>query len=382
MKPLKHFTYGPVTARVESDEPEPLVWLEEFLTPSFTSAPEGKTGCTVALVEDDRLHDETLRRGPRPGDRKLDCFSLDRGLLRLPSWNSDGAERVLFDEDLNVFYFVDREPSSVRILARPRRPSGRIALMRATREFAMSASWTGQSLIVHGAALELGNAGIVIAGPKRAGKTSLLIHLLHTAGARFVANDRAVVDLASPEAEVRGMPTVVTVRSDTLDLFSGFGSRLLERGYDHCLALGETGEPRPFRAQAGDSVNLTPAQFCSLLGSRLRGRSPLRALLFPRVTDRSGGIVARELSPRRAASLLAETLFARASLHGTSEVFATASADPPLDRPDLEALCRTLAAGVRSFECALGRNAYEDGTRADFLGSVLESEASARNPLG
>jgi hypothetical protein len=49
--------------RVVTGDPEPLRWLEEFLTPSFERAPDGDAECRVALAED--LAASLLGSGPR-----------------------------------------------------------------------------------------------------------------------------------------------------------------------------------------------------------------------------------------------------------------------------------------------------------------------------
>jgi hypothetical protein len=326
--------------------------------------------CTVALVADDRSYDETLRRGPQADGRQVDCFVLDSGLVRLPLWASPTDERVIFDQRFKAFYCIDSDNSRVRILAGSRNLDARFALMRVVREFAMSSSHTRDGLVIHGAALAMENDGIIIAGPKRAGKTTFLIHCLQAAEARFISNDRVVVSLASAEPVLRGMPTIVTVRDQTLDLFPALQQPLLESRYDYRLALGEEERDSTptVRLRCGRPFDLAPAQFCALLQARMSGQSRVRALLFPRVTEEIDGIQLRNLSAQAAHERLSAALFGIGSSRKTSRAFVLTSDDLCVDQANVDRLCLALTTQVQCFECQLGRQAYQKTTAVtDFL---------------
>lgn len=374
MRGSQCFAYKGLTVRVQSDDPAHLLWLEEFLTPSFTLMEEAEADRTVVVTVDDRGYDEAFRRGPHSDGHQVDCFMLDSGPVRLPVWVSASVERVIFDERFKVFYLVSRDGAQIGILTASQNQAARIALMRVVREFAMMHSWTGTRLIIHGAAFAVGESGVIIAGPKGAGKTSLLIHSLQDAGARFITNDRVVVDLAGAEPMLHGMPTIVTIRDQTLDLFPELGKRLLQGGYDHRFTLTETipEETRAVRSQRGRPIDLTPAQFCTLLDVSMREQSPVRALLFPRVTEGDDGLHLRELSAQAAGERLSMALFGARSSQRTSQVFTSASHLPCIDHASLENLCAVLTARIRCFDCWLGRQAYQKGTAgADFIKQAL-----------
>lgn len=374
MRGSQCFAYKGLTVRVRSDDPALLLWLEEFLTPSFTLVERVAADCSVVLMVDDRDYDETFRRGPHSEGRQVDCFMLDSGPVRLPVWTSANGERVIFDERFKVFYLVSRDSAQIGILTASQNRAARIAVMRVVREFAMMHSWTATSLIIHGAAFAVGESSVIIAGPKGAGKTSLLIYCLQDAGVRFITNDRVVVDLAGSEPVLRGMPTIVTIRDQTLDLFPKLGKRLLRGGYDHRFALTETTpeEIRAVRPQRGRPINLTPAQFCALLDVGMRDQSPVHALLFPRVTEGDDGLHLRELSAQAAGERLSMALFGARSSQRTSQVFTSASHLPCIDHASLENLCAVLTARIRCFDCWLGRQAYQKGTAgADFIKQAL-----------
>ena len=72
-------------------------------------------------------------------------------------------------------------------------PTARVALMRVVREYAMLYATQAGWLILHAAAVCVGGDAFVIAGPKRAGKTTLLLHALRNEQGAYVSNDRVAL---------------------------------------------------------------------------------------------------------------------------------------------------------------------------------------------
>ena len=315
------FTYRGLAVSVEASESAALAWLEEFLIPAFALAEGVDPACHVALVDDECAYQDALRRTARVEGEPIACFSLDSGLIRLPSWRWSAEERVIFDGDSQVFYLVNRDSSRIRVLADRPWASRRIAFMRVVRELATSHVWGGESLIVHGAAVAVGDRGLLIAGPKGAGKTSVLLHLLlHQPGTRFVSNDRVVVDF-EPAAVLRGMPTVATIKEHTLGLFPGLEARLRQRNYDARLTLDELKHGFASSVRGAESrVGLAPVQLCAVVGAEMLGAAPAGALLLPRVNQDEEGIQVTPLSPRIAADAVRAHLVGGA-VPAVSEVF-------------------------------------------------------------
>jgi hypothetical protein len=86
--------------------------------------------------------------------------------------------------------------------------------MRAVRELAMGHAGD-RGLLLHAAAGAVAHRVVVLAGPTAAGKTTLLLHLLRSGVARYVANNRVRVSLGEDPPRARGMPTIVTIRPRT-----------------------------------------------------------------------------------------------------------------------------------------------------------------------
>src|SRR5262249_43903094 len=227
----RNFQYRDLTVSVSTADPTQLRWLEEFLCPQFAIVYGGSPNCHVAVVMDTGQYIDTFRRGPRSDGGRIDCFALDNGLVRLPAWESLDDTQVIFDPDFKLFYLVNPGRSQVRILAPSGSLSVRTALMRVVREFAMISSVRAGALIIHGAAFGVGDRGVVIAGPKKAGKTTLLMHVLRNVPARFLSNDRVVAAWEDGDPTLYGMPTIVTVRQQGARRLRFLHERLLVSSY-------------------------------------------------------------------------------------------------------------------------------------------------------
>lgn len=370
----KDFSYDDLIVRVSSDDPSALSWLEEFLSPQFEVGERGAYDCRVRLIADTKRYEATLH-GRAWNDGQLEeCFALDSGPVRLPLWDAPSTDRIIFDQAHTTFYVMDPRNASVDVLTPVGNLAARLSLMRVIREFAMNDAIGRGRLILHASGLVVGGKGIMMAGPKGAGKTTLMIHLLRHPGAEYVSNDRIVITYDDRGLRFRGMPTIVTIRFPTLEMFPVVRDRLLSSPYRDRLTLGEAKTARkPFRAMADPQVSLSPAQLCDLLRVRSAGHGGVEALVFPQVTGRSGGIELEQLSTQAAAARLADSVFSVRSPNRASRVFVLSANSPGPDQGWLESLCRRLVSQVRCYDCRLGSEAYEsERTAATFLQHVLQ----------
>jgi hypothetical protein len=366
--PATALRYLGLTVRVESMDPEDLVWLEEFLVPPFELV-EGVAGdCAVSCDIDAERHGALLRDGTTSDGATLACFALEQRLVRLPVWSSHRGERLVYDEEFNVFYRRTVGAPHVHLLTPPGNRAARIALMRAVREFATNQAWRSGGLVVHAAAFAIGDDGFVLAGSKGAGKTSLLTHMLRHREARFVSGDRARLAPAGDGPVIRGLPTLVSLRAGTLAMFPELRDQLATRTYQHALRLGEaTATPVSAQRSANDGRSLSPAQFCELLGVTRTAQARLAAVLFPRVTGARGGIGLDPLSAERGTARLIDSLFRRTLSGQAPGLFDLHGVDPVSGEGSVEERCRAVAARVPCFECRLGLNAYDDPAGIDSL---------------
>jgi len=362
------FSFGDLGILVQSVDRGHLAWLTEFLTPQFEVRADAAHICRVSLVEDRAQYDAALTAGPEGGARE--AFALDRGVVSLPRWR--GAETRLFDFKRQLFYDLGGSPVSVTILSEPGNLQVRAALMNVVRELVTNHAQRTGGLLLHASAFAAGRRGVIMCGPKKAGKTTLLVHALRTGSVEYVSNDRVLVPPgASPHAH--GVPTVVRLRRGTLDVFPTLAESLASTGYEQRLSLEESvGRPAAGVAPLSGARRLSPAQLCRVLGVQARAACEIAALVFPRITGEPGALSLRCLTPGQAALQLEAALFGIGPGRWTSDVFTLPDDPPPPDRGELDSRCRGLADHVPGFECRLGLNAY-DGARAtdDLLTTLL-----------
>lgn len=164
---------------------------------------------------------------------------------------------------------------------------------------------------------------------------------------------RVLIDRHRPSRRI-GLTTVVQVQAPTFTLFPGLRERLLPE-WDHRLALRErsasVGFPEP-----GQAHQLTPAQFCGLVDTPMRGWARGNVVLFPRLDESCDGMALEPVSSTVAASRLREHLLGGAH-PALSEVFSLSPAS--IDAQTLDRICREIATRARCFDCRLGRNAYQ-----------------------
>jgi hypothetical protein len=337
-----------LTVRICCRDRGHLAWLEEFLTPWFESVPAGEGVGEVMIAADGDEYDRRVAQGPRADAAAVHCFSLDSGAVRLPLWSSESDRQIVFDQRLRAFYEVEEAARRVTVLTRPDDLSVRFAAMRIVRELAQERARSRGHLLLHAAALSIDGRSFAIAGAKGAGKTSLLVASLLGGSGRFVSNDRIVVRLGADGASVHGMPTLVSVRAPTLEAHPDLRREIERKRYDHMRVLGEAGEGRR-RWQNGSSIDLSPAQFCELLGVDAAAEGRLAALLFVRSYSLGGGVRLGTLGVDRTADHVARARLGSEAEDTPPSIFASllGPAAPPTDRRDIE---RRLAACVPGFE--------------------------------
>jgi hypothetical protein len=375
------FEYGEFRVAVSSDDASHLSWLEEFLAPSFLVGRRGvardfPADCTIALTSDQERYERLCAGGP--SGEMADAYALDRKIMQLPTWNSEGASRVAWDEESNVFHIVDATAHHIQIVAPDHKPISdtgctvRIAFMRAVREVTMLHT-RGVGSLMHAAAFALGDAGVLAAGPKRAGKTTLLTYALTAAGAALVANDRVLVRPSGEEAVVRGMPTILTLREGTLEFFPEIRTRLTEAG----LHIGATLQEAKRKASSGSPFAVGPsgeghfavtgAQLCEAAGTTQIAEARLAGILFPRVGDSRGALTLHRLEPDDAFGELTRSVFGSDRRPATRALFDLADESGRQGTHEASSMCRTLASTVPCFSCDVGPDSYRMDDSAEAL---------------
>ena len=342
---------------VEAPERALLDWLAEFLAPAFAPRELEPADCRVAVVVDaERL--AAARARAADDAAPITCLVQDRELITLPARRDAGGLTILHDE-ARVAYQVSPDRRHITVLTGPGNRDVRGALMKVVREVAMSAAWTPDGLVLHAAACAVGECATLIAGPKRAGKTSLLLHALGIPGARLLANDRTVLAAEDGRLVAHGLPTIVTLRPDTVARrFADETARRSALRYGFGLTVAEAEARPPVGDPSPRQLGCSPAQLARLLGVELVGPRAAAALLLPRVDPAARGIALRRLDDDEAARRLPDVLFAAHSAPQVSEAFALPARSAVPGERELPTRWRNAVERLRVFDCRLGPDAY------------------------
>lgn len=365
-----YLNYQGLQLAVSADCEADLIWLQDFLGPSyrpmdgFADGPIHRVG-----LHGDPNWAHWIAEWERHGHRQhVLAHVLDGKDLQLPCLQQDDGSLLAWDDLFGCFY--RRDPAGVTSVLRsvgpplPRRP--RLALMRAVREFALHHELRQGALALHASGLVRDGKAILFAGPRKAGKTTLLSACLsQVPDLKLLANDRVMLSPGQTGWSCRGMATAVSVRPGDEDLLPGLRQQL------HRHTLGpEVGPDEPMAREfpLQGRLMLSPSQYCRGLGVTMAAESQTAFILLPRVDPTVHGLRWRRLDSKAAASLLAGALFGTTHPFSRSELFDTPESGlfpRPTDRFEL---VHQLSREVPCGELVIGSEAY----RCESLQSLLD----------
>ncbi|MEQ9641167.1 MAG: hypothetical protein RIM84_14180 [Alphaproteobacteria bacterium] len=351
----RRFTFAGAAVDVAANQPEPLDWLAGIVP---ETAP-GPVRLSVELINDDAVH-AGLRQRPVPTlVSPVPTFARHRRHVAALDHTFDGGERTLYDPDFDLFYVVGEH--RVRIVARRDNLRARLRLLHILREVGLATACQRRALILQAAALIVDGQALLVVGPPRSGKTTLLAHLLRQPGATYLA-DQLVVLLAQGDGFMAmGVPSIVEVRPDTPRLLGGDLARLVHDADSAFLTPAERAARAVPQPTDDGRLVLTPRQFADAMGAGRAEQAPVVGILLP---DTAGPARSRELQripveaaePRVANAVFriafggaAQSLFAHFAGTGTSASY----------RSDLTLLQR-LVQTVPTFDCSISADAFDD----------------------
>jgi len=341
------------------------VWLEEFICPAYQPVDCEDSDWTVTLERQSPLYSTSVERSSLPPLSAVDFFTLDGSFQKHELLEDDGHCLMAYDRKNRVFYIVDKIHSVVRILAPEVGHCCRMPLARVLRELATMHCLNVGHLHCHAAAFAFGNQAIMLAGGKRSGKTSALIHSLSQPATQFITNDRLFVKHEYDRLLVRGMPTILKVRTESLEMLPAFGRRF--RGYPYRYQFGLNESKRRVsvwrKRMFGTTdvvARVSNAQFCDLMNVSAIGQANLASVVFPRVTADVNRVLIERLPPEVAASrLFNECLLAASSPQRTAEAFLREDDRSVLSDQAVQRQCERIAYQVPCYDCALGPASYQ-----------------------
>ena len=368
---------GAARVVVETDDQGASRWLAEFVTPWFEPCPALSSARSIRFTVS-RAEFEAIERGYAEATTCLvPCFALDRGVVALPGWTEAGTT-IMADTELGSFYRVSG--TAVEVIARPEFPRARIALMRVVRELLVAAAQAANRLLdLHAAAFAMPAGAVLLVGPKRAGKTTLLTHFLRQGGASLIANDRVLVDVEPVSPIAFGVPTLVSVRMDTLELFPDLRRSPNER--PAVFHSGESAGPLIFEppgAGPSSDFGLSPKQLAQRCGSGTTRCAPIAAIVFPEIDAASSGWSLEPLAIDVGSMQLFDARYGVGATTRPRTIFEEIVGRCELHGDNAQTQGARLSAAVPLFRCRLGAGAYRNGA-SELLQSLVGERAAAES---
>jgi hypothetical protein len=371
-----------IAIAVVSADATAIAWLEEFLAPPFAIDSRRAPDVVLRLEVDAERHTALTRERDAQvayGDEPF--FRLDQGVVVMPTFRVAGAT-FAYDAKYECFYALDA--TTVEVVGHPRSPVYRAGVMRVVREIASVVALRGGAHLLHAGGIARDGEGILIAGRKEAGKSTLLCYLAPAAGAQLLANDRMLVWRDDGGLEVCGIPTVVGFRPQTLALFPELVRDLPAVPRPSALTVAE------LRAAAAEypaidaraRIRLSPSQLESRLGVARAARVPLRAMLFPQRGDAAAAVTIARLPADVARACLEDARFGAHSSPQTTvfeRVWGTAPADAlgaasAAGAEGRHALYEAIASSVPCYRVGMTLDAYRTGAARARVLAVLDVE--------
>jgi hypothetical protein len=352
------YRFGGASLVVDPGDLDTGRWLREFLTPWFAAEPPVAPSPAVRLLTNARRHAELRARQTEVVTRPVPCFVLDSALVSYPGWTEPDGTSVVADTEYDCFYCV--RGADVEVIARPQERVARVGLLRVVREIvALRALAAPGMLDLHAAAFVHRGRAILLMGGKRAGKATLLAHVLASGQSDLLANDRLMIERDT--ADVLGVPTVVPVREETERRFPALGSGLPRRAT--LFHAGELGLPDAVTPTPGARLVLSPGQFAHQLGAGAAGRAPLGAIVFPEIAPEEKVWSLLPMGREECALRLCEGLYAGRAEPRATTIFQTLAGESANVQAQL-ALARQIASTATVVRCRLGPDAYRGHARA------------------
>ena len=345
---------------IRGNDPAPLRWLEEFVSPHLRQDTEAAPKREIRVVIDADRYAYMLAEGGDCRAHQIDCFTRDGQFERHTLWRDGKESRLIHLEEAQALLALPSTDGAIDLIAQADCKAVRSALMRVVRELTTLWALHRGDLFMHSAAAVHRGGALVIAGDKSAGKTTMLLHALRQPRAQFLSNDRVLVELGPQGPIARGMPTIVKVRGECLQHIPGLSEPGQEHPLRHYLTIQECVqgsdliEP-PKRCPA----SMSPAQFCRWLDVEAVAEAPLETVVFPRVDPTVDGFAVRPLSVSEAAGRLAASLFSPGDAGPLSEAFRLVWDDSFPSRDATYQACHKLAELCPCHECRVGPDAYQ-----------------------
>lgn len=263
-------------------------WPRRYLRPAYAFAePAAIRAPAVRVVCCSVLHDRARRL--------LDAAGSGRPAA---TYEGNAARRhELGGGRLAVAYvqrpgvtFVDRAARVVSFVTADDDDQAPFEAARLVREVLTKALEERGLFVLHAGAVRVAGRGVLICGPKHAGKTTVVCALAEHAGAAFIANDRVYVGAVGMRPQLQAWPMSVRVGIGTCLASPRLRGRLRpgtafaypQTGWDPAAGIAEAQARRLARTPLGPKVELIPSELARTLETTLAESAAVGCIVLPR----------------------------------------------------------------------------------------------------
>lgn len=353
--------FGETVIEFVCDDPVASTWIAEFMQPWFTPT-SGAAAWRVRVNVSSKRYRETRRRCAGAGDPHA-CFAVDRHMVVLPGWKLADTVVIADDERPCMLLWKGRD---IEMICDPASRRWRFTLMRVLRE--IGATRLRQSrLDLHAAAVEANGQALLISGAKRAGKTTLTIHLLRSGECRLIANERVFVGDAAGFGAL-GVPGAIKIRTDTLRRFPELRRGLPNLAMPYLHTMQELDGADGSEGPCSDELALTAAQLSRQVGAQMIAEAPLGAIVFPEICEDVETWLVERLAPEAAGTALWANRYGVQAENRARTIFEETDGAQGLPSAST---AMAIAESVPAFRLKLGLRAYEAADSAARLVASL-----------
>lgn len=269
---------------VRSSAPAPIEWARAYLLPDAEGPLSGRRELRQWTVEGVREYADALRSLATRTDVLRTFKGVCHERLEILRPGKQGLFHAFVPSHLD--YIVTREGGTIDVWMATGAKEPDRHLLRFIREIVYRAMESAGAIALHAAAVAIGERdGYLLVGPSGAGKTTLMIAMLHGAAGRLLCNDRVM--LAPELLRLYGLPLPVRVGAGTvmslepLRCLVGRADTLIRAQKMGGADLVEASHPSPTNWASPAKVELSPVELCRALGADLQPSATLRAVIVP-----------------------------------------------------------------------------------------------------
>ena len=381
-EPLESIGVDTLTIDAWPPEPGHLEWLKQYLSPLAHSGKSGDHENQRWKIGSFFAADIISAMAILLESGRVDWFEVWNGKCHLQRVFFSPALVVDFDREYGHLCCYDLDQHRITLVTSAHTPDPLHELGRLMRdvmtEYLRADGWE----LFHAGAVRIDGRTILLPGNSGAGKTSLVVALLH-AGADYIANDRVFLKPTADGVLLRAFPMAIAMGLGTAMQYPQLKHHILEPwslAYPRRRLLPEQVAQNPEQAweKLPDKLQFFPQELTRLMGMRdVVADGRVDAVVFPRIHDLQGTQL-HPADPEEARRILVDNVL-DPSRGGLTAPWRPLNFPRPQQPSHQHSIDRLLQCPLVQFNFLASRNLLNDVRRyGDYLLGALDEMALAK----